>query len=280
MQSVSVEVIRYDGQEQQELSDVVAIEEPLEIRLAFLDSEGVKTERSVAVTMRTPGEDTLLAAGFLFSEGLLRDSAAISKISHCGPFQNGKSYRNIIRIELCRDVQVNLESIQRNFFTTSSCGVCGKASIEALKFIVPKYKDNKIGPIFSNKNLIEFPEILRRHQKVFQNTGGLHGAALFNQDCRLLCTMEDVGRHNAVDKLVGEYFLKEKLPLNEHALMLSGRISFELIQKAAMAGIRFVVAIGAPSSLAIKVAEQFNITLVGFLRKQKFNVYSGKNRIS
>lgn len=242
--------------------DLVAVEEPLQIRLA---------DRDIAITMRTPGHDRELAAGFLFTEAILRQASQISGIA--------ADEKGAIDVQLAEGVAIDFGPLARNFYVTSSCGVCGKASIDALRAAgcptVPRGR-----PVIDARILPELPRRLREAQAVFEHTGGLHAAGLFDISGKLLGLREDVGRHNAVDKLVGAAFLEDRLPLGEHILMLSGRISFELVQKALMAGIPIVAAVGAPSSLAIETALRFGMTLVGFLRSERFNVYAGQERLS
>ena len=254
-----------------ETSDALAVEEPLEIRLGF-----GKEHRAVSITMRTPGADFELAAGFLFTEGILPAPAAIKAIKHCGKFPNN---RNTIRIDLADDAEIDFARLERNFYTTSSCGVCGKSSLEALKVagareILPS-SARKISPPIIHR----LPETLSERQTVFHETGGLHAAALFDYAGNLLDLREDVGRHNAVDKLIGAQFLDGRLPLDERILFLSGRASFELVQKAVMAQIPVIAAIGAPSSLAVEAARHFNLSLLGFVRENRFNIYAGGGRI-
>lgn len=265
--------------------DMLAVEEPLEIRLVTSTEEDDTTashpersrrmtERAVSITMRTPGADEELSAGFLFTEGILQNSEDIAGIS-CGQDPSG----NVVRIELVPGVSPSLKSLDRNFYTTSSCGVCGKASVDAVK-IASKYT-SKGNPLTVTGSLLNsLQEKLRASQKVFEATGGLHASALFDREGKLQLVREDVGRHNALDKLIGASFMQKKMPLKDSILLLSGRISFELVQKASMAGIPIVAAIGAPSSLAVSVAEECGMTLVGFLRENRFTVYCGKERIN
>ena len=250
--------------------DVLAIEEPLEIQLLYGQD---RLQRSVSVTMRTPGNDEELAAGFLFTEGIIQHRQQIEYISPALPGMN------TVRVTLYPGIVPRLQQADRNFYTTSSCGVCGKASINAIKTvsIFTNEADNLLIP---GEVLHELPARLLQEQAVFGSTGGLHAAALFTNDGDLLLLREDVGRHNALDKLIGTAFLQDQLPLNKVVLLLSGRASFELIQKAAMAGIKCVAAVGAPSSLAVELAQDNDITLVGFLRNQRFNIYSGGKRVT
>jgi FdhD protein len=249
--------------------DLVAVEEPLEIRIG---------DRNVAITMRTPGNDAELAAGFLFTEGILpRDifHRASSPVSiETGP-------RNVVTVTLADESGVDFERLERHFYLSSSCGVCGKASIQALEKSMEQagcMAPPRTGPALDRELIHKLPEALRSRQAVFDRTGGLHAAGLFDLEGALIDTREDVGRHNAVDKLIGAALLKD-VPLHDRVLMLSGRASFELVQKALMAGIPVMAAVGAPSSLAVETALRFGMTLAGFVRGGRFNVYSGEWRL-
>jgi FdhD protein len=241
--------------------DLLAVEEPLEIVLG---------ERNVAITMRTPGHDEELAAGFLFGEGILRELGQVSGISLSG--------QNRVTVSLADESGVDLERLERHFYVSSSCGVCGKASIQAVEAIGCPFLVRS-APQIESGLIHTLPDRLRSKQAVFDRTGGLHAAALFDADGELINVREDVGRHNALDKLIGAAFLKGVLPLNNHLLMVSGRVSFELVQKALMAGIAVIAAVGAPSSLAVQLALRYGMTLIGFVRDQRFNVYSGSWRM-
>ncbi len=252
--------------------DQLATEEPLEIRL-------VSPQQTIAVTMRTPGADFELAAGFLYAEGVVSSRNDIERISYCvDPNVDGEQRYNIINVELKEGLSVDLQPLERHFFTTSACGVCGKASLEALRLrgcpVIPE------GPEVPAQMIYSLPEQLRAAQRVFSTTGGLHAAALFDAQGQLLSIQEDVGRHNALDKLVGSAVLSDQLPLNNHIVMVSGRSSFEILQKCLAAGVPIVCAVSAPSSLAVELAREFGITLVGFLRGERFNVYSGRERLA
>jgi FdhD protein len=251
-------------------NDTLAVEEPLEIRIGF-----GKEHRAISITMRTPGNDAELAAGFLFTEGILQTPRQIISIKHCGKFPNNQ---NTIRIDLAENTTIDFKKLERNFYTTSSCGVCGKTSLDALATGAKRIETSDY-PRVSGEIIHQLPEILRESQTVFDETGGLHAAALFDVLGKLIDLKEDVGRHNAVDKLIGRQFLENNLPLADTILFLSGRASFELIQKAVMAQIPFVCAVGAPSSLAVEAAKEFNITLLGFVRDHRFNIYCGAERI-
>src|SRR6185369_6896200 len=255
--------------------DLLATEEPLEIRLSYGPLND-RHQKSISVTMRTPGNDFELALGFLFSEGIIRDQKDVLQIKYCTDFSRSE---NIVKVELMTGLDVDLKKLERHFYTSSSCGVCGKASIEALNTI-SKFKDNGSEFTIDQEVFMDLSEKLRAKQNVFEYTGGLHAAALFNTDGEIIFIREDVGRHNALDKLIGAAFSSGQLPLNRHVVLLSGRSSFELIQKCVMAGVNLVAAIGAPSSLAVETAKKFNVTLIGFLRDNRFNIYSGEERIN
>ncbi|WP_018612586.1 formate dehydrogenase accessory sulfurtransferase FdhD [Segetibacter koreensis] len=257
----------------QKVDDMLAAEEPLEIRISY-SAFAKKIQKSISVTMRTPGNDFELATGFLLTEGIIKNAADIIGIKHC----NGL-HENVVRVEIKDDLQLDLSKLERNFYTTSSCGVCGKSSIEAVRTVcrLPVEKNDNFQ--FPSEIIYSLPLTLRTQQEIFKNTGGLHACALFDTFGNLLLTKEDVGRHNALDKLIGAALIDNTLPLNKSLLLLSGRASFELIQKAWMAGIKIVAAVGAPSSLAVQMAEEFGMTLIGFLRDQAFNIYTGSHRI-
>ena len=253
---ITIPIRRIEGQASVAEQDLVAVEEPLEI---------IVNGRNVAITMRTPGHDRELAAGFLFTEGILRQ-----------PPQSIVSKGN--RVELAVDGEIDLDHLARHFYLSSSCGVCGKASIQALESIGCPFLDRG-RPRIDAGLIPKLPEILRARQAVFDRTGGLHAAAVFDLTGQLIDLKEDVGRHNALDKLIGAAFVGGSLPLGDHVLMLSGRASFELIQKALMAGIAVVASVGAPSSLAVEVALRYGMTLAGFVRGEQFNVYCGEGRL-
>jgi FdhD protein len=268
IQHVSVEKARAEGRERHD--DVVAIEEPLEIRVLADGEEGLG--RPISVTMRTPGHDTELALGFLFGEGLLRDWRSVRRVRPAGPTGN------VLRVELQRGIELDLARLQRNFYTTSSCGVCGKASIEAVTSSV-LVRHIEADWTVDAAVLHGLPAKLREAQAAFAATGGLHAVGLFTRDGDFVASYEDVGRHNAMDKLVGSRLLADALPLADSIVLLSGRASFELVQKAGAAGVPLLAAIGAPSSLAIELAEQAGMTLVAFLRNGTFNLYTHGQRV-
>ena len=283
-------VERVTGQLSHHVTDSLAIEEPLEIQLTYGPSNSRQT-RSISVTMRTPGNDFDLAAGFLMTEGVIQDANDVEQIAYAGDSFNERtqppqamdvlklgSKHNTVRVDLAADVAVNAGSLQRNFYTTSSCGICGKASLLALRAFCPPRAPNNF--TMDAQILYRLPDRLRASQGVFDRTGGLHGAGLFDSAGDLLVLREDVGRHNAVDKLIGAEFFADRTPLRDRLLLLSGRASFELLQKALMGGLPMVAAVGAPSSLAVQVAKEFDITLIGFLREDHFNIYHGSERIT
>ena len=254
---VTVPITRVASERSRE-QDFVSVEEPLQIRL---------NDSDLAITMRTPGNDDELAVGFLFSEGILRDRNAIEKI------ETGDNSTSITA-----DARLDMSAQTRHFYLTSSCGVCGKASVDSL-VAAGCSAPPRDTPKVTRAILQSLPETLRATQAAFDRTGGLHAAGLFNNHGELQLVREDVGRHNAVDKLIGHSVLDGKVPLNDSILMLSGRISFELVQKALMAGIGIVAAVGAPSSLAVETALRFGLTLAGFVRDGRFNIYAGESRI-
>lgn len=272
-----IPVIKVAGQITETYLDTLAIEEPLEIRIAF-GTKPNRIRRNISVTMRTPGDDTELAIGFLFTEGVIKARNEISDVLQSLAAADDLQ-ENIILIELEENVIPTLQNSERNFYTTSSCGVCGKGSIEAIRTTSVFNLNEKDNLKVSKEILLRLPGLLRDHQNIFDATGGLHACALFSPEGDFLQLREDVGRHNALDKLIGYALNEGLLPLENTVLLLSGRASFELIQKAAMAGIRMIAAVGAPSSLAVGLAAEFGITLVGFLRESRFNIYTMAHRI-
>ena len=258
---------RIGSNEADRVQDALAIEEPLEISIK---RESEINATKVSVTMRTPGQDAFLALGFLFTEGILNDFTDVVSI--------GEFVENEVFITVRDTVQINDQQLDRNFYTTSSCGVCGKASIDAIR-TVSSFDIDNFDLKVSKEVLYQLPETLINQQATFNETGGIHAAALFSNQGELISYQEDVGRHNALDKLIGEAFSKGELPLKNNILLLSGRASFELLQKAGMAGIPIVASVGAPSSLAVELAEEQGITLAGFLKRDRFNLYSRFERV-
>jgi FdhD protein len=265
-----------DGEFSLAQEDALAVEEPLEIRLGFVENDRTK-HKNISITMRTPGDDFELAAGFLFTEGIIKSNEQIRQIKYCGIRGKDGLYDNTVRVDLNPDVKIDFKKLERHFYTSSSCGVCGKTSIEALQTGIETLKNENLK--FSAETIHRLPEILRASQNIFELTGGLHAAALFNAQGEMISLREDVGRHNAVDKLIGEQFLAGNTPLGDKLIFVSGRASFELVQKSLMAGISVLAAVGAPSSLAVELAREHQMTLLGFVRDAHFNIYSGAERI-
>ncbi len=260
-------IIRHNKDSNKDFDDVLTIEEPLEIRIRYHTQHSIFKIISLAVTMRTPGDDDDLARGFLFTESIIKTQSEITGVDQLE--------ENIILVTLAVSVHFDADKLKRNFYTTSSCGVCGKASIESIhsetiflpwasKFVIKKQK------------LFDLPEKLRHHQSQFVQTGGIHACALVDNEGEIVDIKEDVGRHNAMDKLIGSW---ESYPISNYMVLVSGRASFELVQKASKAGIPLMVSIGAPSSLAVQLAEEQGMGLIGFLRSSTFNLYTGKERV-
>ena len=266
-----LDLVKITGRSQAWVEDTISVEEPLEIRICA-NVDGITTDKNIAVTMRTPGNDAELATGFLFTEGLISEINQIKTVAHLDGLCTRNS-ANIIVVELAGGFERATAALDRNFYTTSSCGVCGKSSIAAIKtFSI--FRDLATEHYtWDLEVLYHLPERLRAAQSNFSATGGIHAAGLFDREGQLIALREDVGRHNALDKLIGHALAAGSLPLRQQILLLSGRASFELVQKAAMAGIQIIAAIGAPSSLAIELAKEFDITLLAFLRDQRFNIY-------
>jgi len=266
----SARVLAVNGRGPVERADRVAAEEPMEIRVGGpLQEPG-----PVAVTMRTPGGDFELAVGFLFTEGLVSGRDEIVRVAYC-ELPDEEQHFNVVTVRLSGEF--DHESVRRNFYSTSSCGICGKASLDD---VAVRCLPVGPGPIVEKDVLASFPATLGAAQRVFEETGGLHAAGLFEADGRLAFVREDVGRHNAVDKVIGEALLAGKLPLSEQILLVSGRVSFEIVQKAAVAGVPIVAAVSAPSSLALEAAERFGMTVAGFVRDDRFNIYSHPERVA
>jgi len=268
----TVTAIRKDGSHASK-PDVLVTEEPLEIRAESPTQEA----QPVAVTMRTPGHDFELAVGFLFTEGMIKNSDDVHTVRYCQLPDSAEQQFNVVTVSLT--VQFDEALSRRGMVTSASCGICGTTSIEQLAQSVSRIESG-IGPVMTSQMLVALPEIIREMQPTFDRTGGLHAAGLVDAQGVAFCVREDVGRHNAVDKVIGKAVLENKIPISSHALVVSGRLSFEIIQKAAMAGISFIAAVGAPSSLAVETAEDLGITLVGFVRDGTANIYTHKHRIA
>ena len=268
----AVTVVRKDGTHAPK-PDVLVTEEPLEIRV----ESPSQTVQPVAVTMRTPGHDFELAIGFLFTEGMIKNSDDVHTVRYCQLPDSAEQQFNVVTVSLT--VQFDEALSRRGMVTSASCGICGTTSIEQLAQSVSRIESG-VGPVMTSQMLVALPEIIREMQPTFDRTGGLHAAGLVDAQGVAFCVREDVGRHNAVDKVIGKAVLENKIPISSHALVVSGRLSFEIIQKAAMAGISFIAAVGAPSSLAVETAEDLGITLVGFVRDGTANIYTHKHRIA
>ena len=261
----SVTIQAFNGQSSLEKEDFLAAEEPLEIRVEY-GPAAMRTTRTLSITMRTPGADEDLVRGFLLTEGIVRSVHEISAVFTLA--------ENIVLARLAPDSAFDMARLDRHFYTSSSCGVCGKTSIDAVRTHVENAHMPLNNSILKSEVLFSLPERLRTFQETFSMTGGLHASGLFDWDGNLLAVREDVGRHNALDKLIGHYATSHVIPFENSILLLSGRASFELLQKAAVAGIPVVCAVGAPSSLAVSTAETFGIVLIGFLRGERFNIYN------
>lgn len=271
----SFEIKKFKPKSIEEISDLVVIEEPLEIRLGF-GEEHNRQQKSISVTMRTPtGHDFELALGFLFTEGIIVSFDEVLSIHYCKD-AGRQAEENIVRVELKPQIEVNLQRLERHFYSTSSCGICGKASIEAIAQKCPILLKTDVR--VSAELIKTLPEFLSKNQVFFKYTGGLHAAAILNKEGTIYLR-EDIGRHNALDKVIGAALQQNLLPLSDFVLIMSSRASFELIQKAAMAGISLMACIGSPSSLAIETAQTLGITLIGFLREESFNAYTHIDRI-
>jgi len=264
-------ILTFDQGQRQRKNDLLAAEEPLEIMLRAGDEQ-----RTIAITMRTPGADYELAAGFLYNEGVIHAHDDLIQMTYC--VDGNQQEYNSLRVQLRAEKFPDLPTLERHFFTTSACGVCGTTMLDDLsnRHLPPI----PAGPVVAAALLAGLPDTLRRAQEVFESTGGLHAAALFNTEGELLVVREDVGRHNALDKVIGWGLLNGHLPYHDKVLLVSGRASYELLQKSYVAGVPVFCAVSAPSSLAVEVAERFGITLVGFLRGQRFNVYTGFERLA
>ena len=270
-------ISKYKNNKLDNVEDYISIEEPLEINLKYKDGKDWKKE-NLSITMRTPGDDENLSIGFLYNEQIITNINWIEKIESYGENNGQYDFKNKILITLNNSDNVNISQVKRNFLMNSSCGVCGKTSLDALETLKqdkPKYPNKKI-----NKSIIiKSPEILRENQTQFSITGGIHASGLFSNDGNLIAIKEDVGRHNALDKLIGETLKKKLLNENDQFITCSGRLNFELVQKALINNIGLMIGVGAPTSLAIDLANRFDMTLVGFVKQDSFNIYSNSQRV-
>ena len=270
-------VNKFKSDKLEEIDDLISIEEPLEISLKYKDQNKSVTQL-LSITMRTPGQDEDLVRGFLFNEQIIKDIKQISSIEKFGEKVGQYDLQNKILVTLNDASNVNITKIKRDFLTNSSCGVCGKSSLDALE-VIKQDKTPKLEPKLSSKIIISAPDTLRNNQTEFAQTGGIHASGLFNKDGSLINVMEDVGRHNALDKLIGNALLKGQIDPNNQFITCSGRLNFELIQKILMTNIGIVIGVGAPTSLAIDLANKFDMTLIGFVKKDSYNVYTNSQKV-
>ena len=259
------------------IEDLISIEEPLEISLKYIEKEEWLT-KSLSITMRTPGHDEDLVRGFLFNEQIIQNIKDIKSIESYGEKVGQYKIQNKILVTLNNSENINISKIKRDFLTNSSCGVCGKSSLDALE-IVKKDKTPKSNPKLTKDVIIESPTTLRKNQSEFSKTGGIHASGLFSSDGKLISLREDVGRHNALDKMIGDSLLKDILEPNDQFVTCSGRLNFELVQKVLMTNIGLMIGVGAPTSLAIDLANKFDMTLVGFVKDDSFNIYTNNQKV-
>ena len=270
-------VLKFNSNKFEPIDDLISIEEPLEISLKYKDKNNWITQ-TLSITMRTPGSDEDLVRGFLFNEQIVQDIKNIDSIESYGKKVGQYNVQNKILATLNNSQNVNISKIKRDFLTNSSCGVCGKSSLDALE-IIKKDKTNAVEPQISKEVIIESPNILKNNQSEFSKTGGIHASGLFNSNGQLLNLKEDVGRHNALDKLVGSILIEGKLDPKKQFITCSGRLNFELVQKVLMTNIGIMIGVGAPTSLAIDLANKFDMTLIGFVKKDSFNIYTNNKKV-
>jgi FdhD protein len=270
-------VLKFNSNKFEPIDDLISIEEPLEISLKYKDKNNWITQ-TLSITMRTPGGDEDLVRGFLFNEQIVQDIKDIDSIESYGKKVGQYNIQNKIVATLNNSQNVNISKIKRDFLTNSSCGVCGKSSLDALE-IIKKDKTNAVEPQISKEVIIESPNILKNNQSEFSKTGGIHASGLFNSNGQLLDLKEDVGRHNALDKLVGSVLIEGKLDPKNQFITCSGRLNFELVQKVLMTNIGIMIGVGAPTSLAIDLANKFDMTLIGFVKKDSFNIYTNNKKV-
>jgi len=269
--------IKYQKEKKSTLEDLVSIEEPLEMIVSYKKNDEW-IDNSISITMRTPKNDEDLITGLLFCEGIINKISDIQKIEFLGEKVGKYNLQNKIRVILANSENFDAKHLKRNFLTNSSCGVCGKTSMDSLE-IICKTKINKDVPKVKNSLITKIPNLLRKNQSEFSKTGGIHASSLFNKEGKALVIKEDVGRHNALDKVIGHALKNSIFDTKNQFIACSGRLSFELVQKTLMANIGLLMGVGAPTSLAIDLAKQFNITLIGFVKSDSFNIYSGESRI-
>jgi len=270
-------VIKYSSNNFKDVEDLVSIEEPLEISLKYKEKDNW-VEKTLSITMRTPGNDEDLVRGFLFNEQIVKSLNDIDNIESYGDKVGQYKIQNKILATLNNSENVNISKIKRDFLTNSSCGVCGKSSLDALE-IIKTIKTNASEPKISKNVIIQSPDILREGQSEFSKTGGIHASGLFNSDGKLIALREDVGRHNALDKLIGSALEKKQFDPKDQFITCSGRLNFELVQKVLMTDIGIMIGVGAPTSLAIDLANKFDITLIGFVKRDSFNIYTNNKKV-
>ncbi len=271
------QIIKYKGEQSETKEDLVSIEEPLEMIIRYKKNNDW-IDNSISITMRTPKNDEDLIVGLLFSEGIIHKISEIKKVELLGHKTGKFKLQNKIRVTLNNSKNLDVKHLRRNFLTNSSCGICGKASMDSLK-IICKTKINKDNPKIKNSLITRIPKLLKQKQSEFSKTGGIHASALFDQNGKVLVIREDIGRHNALDKVIGHSFKNSIFDTKNQFIACSGRLSFELVQKTLMANIGLLMGVGAPTSLAIDLAKRFDITLIGFVKTDSFNIYCGENRI-
>ena len=271
-------VLKFNSKKFEYIDDLISIEEPLEISLKYKDEDKWITQ-NLSITMRTPGDDENLVRGFLFNEQIVQDIKDIDSIESYGKKVGQYNIQNKILATLNNSQNVNISKIKRDFLTNSSCGVCGKSSLDALE-IIKKDKTNSVEPQISKEVIIESPNILKDNQSEFSKTGGIHASGLFSSNGQLIDLKEDVGRHNALDKLVGSILINGKLEPKDQFITCSGRLNFELVQKVLMTNIGIMIGVGAPTSLAIDLANKFDMTLIGFVKRDSFNIYTNNKKVN
>jgi len=271
-------VLKFNSKKFESIDDLISIEEPLEISLKYKDENNWITQ-NLSITMRTPGDDENLVRGFLFNEQIVQDIKDIDSIESYGKKVGQYNIQNKILATLNNSQNVNISKIKRDFLTNSSCGVCGKSSLDALE-IIKKDKTNSDEPQISKEVIIESPNILKNNQSEFSKTGGIHASGLFSSNGQLIDLKEDVGRHNALDKLVGSILINGKLDPKNQFITCSGRLNFELVQKVLMTNIGIMIGVGAPTSLAIDLANKFDMTLIGFVKRDSFNIYTNNKKVN
>ena len=271
-------VLKFNSKKFESINDLISIEEPLEISLKYKVENNWITQ-NLSITMRTPGDDENLVRGFLFNEQIVQDIKDIDSIESYGKKVGQYNIQNKILATLNNSQNVNISKIKRDFLTNSSCGVCGKSSLDALE-IIKKDKTSSVEPQISKEVIVESPNVLKNNQSEFSKTGGIHASGLFSSSGQLIDLKEDVGRHNALDKLVGSILIKEKLDPKNQFITCSGRLNFELVQKVLMTNIGIMIGVGAPTSLAIDLANKFDMTLIGFVKRDSFNIYTNDKKVN